>query len=83
MCQRHGRGTGQLTYAVLLQAGAYAMIGRRAAAASIATKLAKHSFRVTGITAYLKNGGTLEGRGDGRTMRRRARRRLAIAGAMR
>jgi hypothetical protein len=36
------------------------MIGWRAAAAGIATKLGNHSFRVTGITAYLKNGGTLE-----------------------
>jgi integrase len=35
------------------------MIGRRAAA-GIATKLGNHSFRATGITAYLKNGGTLE-----------------------
>jgi integrase len=33
---------------------------RRAAAAGIATKLGKHSFRATGITAYLKNGGALE-----------------------
>jgi hypothetical protein len=36
------------------------LIGRRAAAAGIATKLGNHSFRGTGITAYLKNGGTLE-----------------------
>src|SRR6201998_3583565 len=55
-----GRGTGQLTRTVLPQANAYAMIGRRAAAAGIATKLGNHSFRATGITAYLKNGGTLE-----------------------
>jgi site-specific recombinase XerD len=55
-----GRGTGQFTRTVLPQANAYAMIGRRAAAAGIATKLGNHSFRATGITAYLKNGGTLE-----------------------
>jgi integrase len=36
------------------------MIGRRASAAGIATKIGNHSFRATGITAYLKNGGTLE-----------------------
>lgn len=36
------------------------MIRRRAAAAGIATKVGNHSFRATGITAYLKNGGTLE-----------------------
>jgi site-specific recombinase XerD len=55
-----GRGTNKLTRTVLPQANAYAMIGRRAAAAGIATKLGNHSFRATGITAYLKNGGTLE-----------------------
>jgi integrase len=56
-----GRGTGKLTRRVLPQANAYAMIGRRAAAAGIATRLGNHSFRgTTGITAYLKNGGTLE-----------------------
>jgi integrase len=33
---------------------------RRAAAAGIETKLGNHSLRATGITAYLKNGGTLE-----------------------
>jgi site-specific recombinase XerD len=55
-----GRGTGKLTRTVLPQANAYAMIRRRAAAAGIATKLGNHSFRATGITTYLKNGGTLE-----------------------
>jgi site-specific recombinase XerC len=55
-----GRGTGELTRTVLPQANAYAMIGRRATRAGIATKLGNHSFRATGITAYLKNGGTLE-----------------------
>jgi integrase len=55
-----GRGTAKLTRTVLPQANAYAMIRRRAAGAGIATKLGNHSFRATGITAYLKNGGTLE-----------------------
>lgn len=36
------------------------MIQRRTAAAGIETKVGNHSFRATGITAYLKNGGTLE-----------------------
>lgn len=36
------------------------MIRRRADAADIKTKIGNHSFRATGITAYLKNGGTLE-----------------------
>jgi hypothetical protein len=44
---------------VLPQANAYAMIRRRAAA-GIETKLGNHSFRATGMNAYLKNGGTLE-----------------------
>lgn len=36
------------------------MIQRRALAAGIETKIGNHTFRATGITAYLKNGGTLE-----------------------
>jgi integrase len=55
-----GRGTGQLTETALPQPNAYQMILRRAAAAGIATKIGNHSFRATGITAYLKKGGTLE-----------------------
>ena len=55
-----GRGTAALTATPLPQANAYAMIRRRAAAAGIETKIGNHTFRATGITAYLKNGGTLE-----------------------
>ena len=55
-----GRGTAMLTRTSLPQANANMMIGRRAAAAGIVTKLGNHSFRATGITTYLKNGGTLE-----------------------
>jgi integrase len=33
---------------------------RRASATGIGTKIGNHTFRATGITAYLKNGGTLE-----------------------
>jgi site-specific recombinase XerD len=55
-----GRGTGELTRTSLPQANAHAMIRRRAAAAGIKTLIGNHSFRATGITAYLKNGGTLE-----------------------
>lgn len=36
------------------------MIERRRTAADIETKIGNHSLRGTGITAYLKNGGTLE-----------------------
>jgi site-specific recombinase XerD len=49
-----------LTRTPLAQAEAYDMIARRAAAIGIAAKIGNHSFRATGITAYLKNGGTLE-----------------------
>ncbi len=54
------RGTGHLSGTPLPQANAYAMVRRRAAAAGIATKIGNHTFRATGITAYLKNGGSLE-----------------------
>ena len=36
------------------------MIQRRAKAAKIETRVGNHTFRATGVTAYLKNGGTLE-----------------------
>lgn len=54
------RGTGRLSTNALPQANAYAMVRRRALAADIDTKIGNHTFRATGITAYLKNGGTLE-----------------------
>jgi integrase/recombinase XerC len=55
-----GRNTRLLTRTPLPQANAYAMIRRRAAAAGIKTRIGNHTFRATGITAYLRNGGTLE-----------------------
>jgi site-specific recombinase XerD len=55
-----GRGTGRLTRTPLPQANAHAMIGRRASAAGVETTIGNHTFRATGITAYLKNGGQLE-----------------------
>ena len=54
------RGTGRLSVSALPQANAYVMVRRRALAAGIDTKIGNHTFRATGITAYLKNGGTLE-----------------------
>ena len=36
------------------------MVRRRAEAAGITTEVCNHTFRGTGITAYLENGGTLE-----------------------
>jgi integrase len=54
------RGTGQLSTTPLPQANTYAMVRRRALTAGIGTQIGNHTFRATGITAYLKNGGTLE-----------------------
>ena len=54
-----GRG-GELTENPLAQPDAYRMIRRRAAAAGLRTKIGNHTFRATGITEYLRNGGKLE-----------------------
>ena len=53
-----GRKTGQAQ--AMWQQDVYRMIQRRAAAAGIKTRIGNHTFRATGITAYLKNKGTLE-----------------------
>lgn len=55
-----GRGTKRLSKTSLPQASAFQMVRRRARAVEIETAIGNHSFRATGITAYLKNGGTLE-----------------------
>jgi site-specific recombinase XerD len=55
-----GRGTKELTRTPLRQDDAYSMIRSRARKAGIETKVGNHTFRATGITAYLKNGGTVE-----------------------
>lgn len=52
--------TGQLTGKPLLQSNVHAMIQRRAEDVGIRTKVGCHSFRATGITEYLRNGGKLE-----------------------
>ncbi len=52
--------TGQLTGSAMWQQDAYRMIQRRARAAGIETRIGNHTFRATGITAYLKNSGKLE-----------------------
>ena len=52
--------TGLLTGNPLWQQDAYRMIQRRAKTAGIQTRIGNHTFRATGITAYLKNHGTLE-----------------------
>ncbi len=50
----------ELTDRPLHQPDIYRMIARRAAAADIRTRIGCHTFRATGITEYLRNGGKLE-----------------------
>ena len=52
--------SGELTGNPMLQPDVWRMIRRRALAAGIKTEIGCHTFRATGITAYLKNGGKLE-----------------------
>jgi len=52
--------TKQLSDKPMTQADVYRMISRRAADAGVRTKIGCHSFRATGITEYLRNGGKLE-----------------------
>jgi integrase/recombinase XerD len=54
---RHRRLTGRTP---LPQANVHVMLQRRALAAGIMTRISAHSFRATGITTYLQNGGKLE-----------------------
>lgn len=49
-----------LTEKKLAHANAYCMVKKRAKSAGLETRVTNHSFRATGITAYLSNGGTLE-----------------------
>ena len=53
--------TGKLTDSPLSRHDALRAIKRRAKAAGLSRKLCCHTFRATGITAYLENGGTVEG----------------------
>ena len=52
--------SGHLSNRPMSQADVYRMIPRRAADAGIETQIGCHSFRATGITEYLRNGGKLE-----------------------
>jgi len=52
--------TGQLSDHPLPRTNAYHMIRRRAKSAGIETPIGCHTFRATGITIYLLNGGSLE-----------------------
>jgi site-specific recombinase XerD len=55
-----GHSATVLTEQPMDQADAWRMIRRRAAAAGIHAPIGNHTFRATGITAYLGNGGALE-----------------------
>ena len=52
--------TRQLTKNPMSRFDAYRMIRRRAEEAGITAAIGCHTFRATGITAYLENGGTIE-----------------------
>jgi site-specific recombinase XerD len=52
--------TEQLTERPMHRVDAWHMVQRRADAAGLKTRIGCHSFRATGITAYLDKGGTLE-----------------------
>lgn len=50
----------ELTERPLHRVEAWAMVRRRAQAAGLKTAVVNHTFRATGITSYLENGGVLE-----------------------
>jgi integrase/recombinase XerD len=52
---------GVLTSKPMSQSDALKMIKRRARQAALPTTIGCHTFRATGITTYLENGGTIEG----------------------
>ena len=54
------RSSEQLTDAPLSRRNALDMVKRRARQAGVKTAICNHSFRGTGITTYLENGGELE-----------------------
>jgi site-specific recombinase XerD len=56
----YGRGPEVLSGKRLSRVKAWEMVQRRAQAAHMQTDVCNHTFRGTGITAYLENGGTLE-----------------------
>src|SRR5918912_3217484 len=50
----------ELTARAMSRFDAYKMIRRRADDSGISSEIACHTFRATGITEYLRNGGTIE-----------------------
>jgi site-specific recombinase XerD len=55
-----GHAAAKLSARPMNQSDAWRMVRRRALAVGIHAPICNHSFRATGITAYLANGGTLE-----------------------
>ena len=55
-----GRGVPELNGERFNRINAWQMLQRRAKAAGLSTDVCNHTFRGTGITTYLENGGTLE-----------------------
>lgn len=74
--------TGRLTERRIQRTDAYAMVQRRVKGAEIEGRFSCHSFRATGITNFLENGGTIEkaqwiaGHSDPRTTKLYDRRNL-------
>ncbi len=50
----------EVTERLLHRVEAWAMVKRRAKSSGLKTAVTNHTFRGTGITSYLENGGTLE-----------------------
>jgi integrase len=56
----YGRGAPELSGRRLSRVEVWRMVQRRAEAAGLDTHICNHTWRGTGITTYLENGGTLE-----------------------
>ena len=54
------RRTGTLTPLALRRNNAWDMVKRRSLKAGLSPRVTNHTFRATGITAFLENGGTIE-----------------------
>jgi integrase len=81
---RSARGrTGVLTESAMDRVDVYRMIRRRARDAGLNADICCHTFRATGITAYLENGGSLENAQQWRRTKARAPRSFTIARATR
>lgn len=52
--------SGQLTANAMTRQDVFRMVKRRARRAGVSERISCHTFRATGITAYLENGGTIE-----------------------